>query len=54
MKCQFKEMVARSELSCFGHLVGMDNNRKPRHLWERRVEGMWGRGRVRVEWKEPT
>jgi hypothetical protein len=45
-------MVDRKELREFGHLIRMDNNRKPRDLWERGVEGMRGRGRVRVEWEE--
>jgi hypothetical protein len=31
----------------------MDNNRKPRHLWEGRVDGMQGRGRERLELEEP-
>jgi hypothetical protein len=34
-------MVDRWELRQFGHLIRMDNNRKPRYLWERRVEGIW-------------
>ena len=47
-------MVDRRELRWFGHLIRMDINRKPRYLWERRVEGMRGRGRARVEWEEPV
>jgi len=47
------EMVNRRELSWFGHLIRMDNNRKPRYLWERKVKGVCGRGRVSVEWEEP-
>ena len=46
-------MVDRKEQRWFGHLIRMDNNRKPRHLWERKVMGMQGRGRVRVEWEDP-
>jgi len=44
-------MVNRRELSWFGHLIRMDNNRKRRHFWETRVAGIWGR--VKVEWEEP-
>jgi hypothetical protein len=33
-------MVDMKELRWFGHLIRMDNNRKPMGLWERRVEGM--------------
>ena len=40
------EMVDRRELRWLGHLIGMDNNRKPRDLREKRVEGMQGRGRI--------
>jgi len=47
------EIVDRKELSWFGHLIRMDNNRKPIHLWERRVAGIQGRQRVKVEWEEP-
>jgi hypothetical protein len=47
------EMVDMKELSWFGHLIRMGNNRKHRHLWERRIEGVRGRGRARVEWEEP-
>jgi hypothetical protein len=43
------EMVDRRELSWFGHLIRMDNNRKPRDLWERRDGGIQGRGMARVE-----
>ena len=39
-------MVDRRELRWFGHLIGMDNNRKPRDLREKRVEGIQGRGRM--------
>jgi hypothetical protein len=46
------EMDDREEMRWFGHLIRMDNNRKPRDLWERRGEGRRGRGRVRVEWEE--
>jgi len=46
------EMVYRRELRWFGHLIVLDNNRKPRHLLERRVEDLQGKGRVRVEWEE--
>ena len=47
------EMVDRRELSWFGHLIRVDNNRQPRHLWERRVAGIQGRQRVKVECEEP-
>jgi hypothetical protein len=47
------EMDNRRELRWFGHLIRMDNNRKPRDLQDRRVEGMWGSGRARVEQEEP-
>jgi hypothetical protein len=47
-------MVNRREWRWFGHIIRMDNNRTPRDLRERRFEGMWGRGRVRVEWEEPV
>jgi hypothetical protein len=30
----------------------MDSNRKPRHVWEARVEGMEGRVRPSIEWEE--
>jgi hypothetical protein len=46
------EMVDSRELRWFGHLIVMDNNRKCRHLLERRVKGLQGKGRVRVEWVE--
>jgi hypothetical protein len=32
-------MVDRRELRWFGQEIRMDNNKKPRHLWERRVGG---------------
>jgi len=48
------EMVDRRELRRFGHLIRMDINRKHRHLWERSFQGIWGRGRVGVEWEEPV
>jgi len=47
------EMFDRRRLRWFGHLIRIDKNRKPRHLWERGVDGMWGRGRMSVEWEEP-
>jgi len=43
------EMVDRRELRWLGHLIGMGNNRKVRGLQERRVEGLQGRGRAKVE-----
>jgi hypothetical protein len=46
------EVVDSRKLRCFGHLIRVDNNRKLRHIWERRVEGMWGRGRARIEWEQ--
>ena len=30
----------------------MDSNKKPRQVWETRVEGMEGRERPRIEWEE--
>ena len=48
------EMVDRCELRRSGHLIRMDINRKPRHLWERSFQGIWGRGRVGVEWEIPV
>jgi hypothetical protein len=44
-------MVDRRELRWFVHLIRMDNSRTLRQVWERRVEGLRGRGRVRIEWK---
>jgi hypothetical protein len=46
------EMVDWKELGCFVHLIGMVNSRKPRNLWERRVEGLHVSGRVRAEWED--
>jgi hypothetical protein len=46
------EMVEWRELRWFVHLIGMDNNRKPRQIWGRRVEAVLVRGRVRIEWEE--
>lgn len=45
-------MVYRRELRWLGHLIGMDSSRKLRQVWERRVEGMQGGGRPRIEWKD--
>jgi len=30
----------------------MDSSRKPRQVWETRVEGLEGRVRPRIEWEE--
>jgi hypothetical protein len=46
------KMVDRRELRWFGHLIWIDNNRRPRKVWETRVEKMRGRGRPRTEWEE--
>jgi len=29
------KMVDKKELRWFGHLIGMDNNRRPRQIWEK-------------------
>jgi hypothetical protein len=42
-KVPVTEIFDRRELRCFGHLIRIDNNRKPRHLRERRVEGFVGK-----------
>jgi hypothetical protein len=44
-------MVDRRELRWLGHLIGMHSSRKLSQVWERRVEGMQGRGRPRIDWK---
>jgi hypothetical protein len=49
----FIEMFDWRELRWFGHLSRMDNNKKPRQVWERRDEGMQRKGRARIEWEEP-
>jgi hypothetical protein len=46
------KMVHKRELRWFGHLIRIDNNRKPRKVWETRVERMRGRGRQRIKWEE--
>jgi len=45
-------MVDKRELRWFGHLIRMDSNKKPRQVWDARVQGMWGRGRPRIKWEE--
>jgi hypothetical protein len=45
-------MVDSRDLRQFVHIIRMDNNRKPKQIWESRVEGMLVRGRVTVEWEE--
>jgi hypothetical protein len=44
-------MVGKRKLRWFGNLIRMDRNRKPRHVWETRVEGTGGRGRPRIKWE---
>ena len=46
------KMVDTRELRWLGHLIGMCSNRRLRQVWERRVEGMQGRGSSRIEWKD--
>jgi hypothetical protein len=45
-------MVDKRELRWFGQLIRMDSNRKPRQVWETKVEGMRRRGRPGMEWEE--
>ena len=45
------ETVDGRELRGLWHLIGKGRNRKLRQVWERRVEGMQGRGRPRIELK---
>ena len=40
-------MVDRWELRGLGHLIGKGSNRKLRQVWERRVEGMQERTKVK-------
>jgi len=42
-------MLDRRGLRWFRQLIKMDSNRKPRQVWETRVEG---RGKDRIEWQE--
>ena len=46
------KMVDKREQKWFGHLIRMDSIKKPRQVWDARVEGTWGRGRPRIEWEE--
>jgi hypothetical protein len=46
------KMVDKMELRWFGCLIRMYSNRKPKQVWETRVEGTKGRGRPRMEWEE--
>ena len=48
------KMVDRRELRWLGHLIRIKSNRKPRQVWETRVEGIWGRGRPQIEWEKHT
>jgi hypothetical protein len=45
-------MVDRRELRWCGHLIKMVGNRKPRQVWETRIEGTQGRGSPRIDWEE--
>jgi hypothetical protein len=45
-------MFDRKTLRCFGHLINMDSNIKPRQAWETKIEGLEGRVRPRIEWEE--
>ena len=48
----FTKIVNRRNWRCFGQLIKMDSNRKPRQVWETRVEGMEGRVTPRIEWED--
>jgi len=48
------KIVNRRNWRCFGHQIKIDSNRKPRQVWETRVEGMEGRVRQRIEREEHT
>lgn len=45
-------MGDKRELRCFGQLIRMDRNRKPRQVRETRFKETQGRGSPRIEWEE--
>jgi hypothetical protein len=40
-------MVDRRELRCYGHLIRMDSNRKPRQVWATIVQGIAGKRKAK-------
>jgi hypothetical protein len=43
--------IERRKLRWYGHLVRMEEDRKPRQILETRIEGKRGRGRPRKVWR---